>query len=58
MQTADYPQLVRNAWRKKQGDVVQALYNVRQESIRFNKETFGNIFANKKNIEARLMGIQ
>lgn len=54
----DYPMVVRNAWRKEQGDVGQALYNVRQESIRFNKETFGNIFANKKKLEAILMGIQ
>lgn len=29
-----------------------------QESIKFNKDKFGNIFANERKIEARLQGIQ
>lgn len=35
-----------------------ALHKVTQESIKFNKEKFGNIFANKRHLEARLQGIQ
>jgi hypothetical protein len=31
---------------------------VAQDSTTFNKEVFGNIFARKKELEARLRGIQ
>lgn len=35
-----------------------ALSNVKKESIKFNKDVFGNIFANKRRLESRLLGIQ
>lgn len=53
-----YPTLVKNAWKKNLGNVSIALSNVRQDSLVFNKETFGNIFHKKKEYEARLQGIQ
>jgi len=38
--------------------VAKALHNVSVDSSKFNKEKFGNIFARKREIEARLKGIQ
>lgn len=54
----DYPDIVRNTSRNQNGDVSLALHKVTQESIKFNKEKFGNVFANKRRLEARLLGIQ
>lgn len=54
----DYPAIVRSTWNKDKDDVVEALGNVTKESIKFNKEIFGNIFANKGKLEAHLQGIQ
>lgn len=54
----DYPAIVRSTWNKDKDDVVEDLGNVTKESIKFNKEIFGNIFANKGKLEAHLQGIQ
>ncbi|KAK2392667.1 hypothetical protein QL285_066003 [Trifolium repens] len=54
----DYPNLVRNTWNRNGGNIVHCLHNVATESTTFNKEVFGNIFARKKEVEARLRGIQ
>ncbi|PNY14872.1 ribonuclease H, partial [Trifolium pratense] len=53
-----YPLLVKNAWARDRSNIVQSLQNVANESTIFNKEVFGNIFARKKEVEARLKGIQ
>ena len=39
-------------------DVLRGLDIVRDDSIIFNKFTFGNIFRNKRRILARLVGVQ
>lgn len=54
----EYPDIVRGAWWSSGGSVSNALKNVRNESIIFNKNVFGNIFHRKKSLEARLKGIQ
>lgn len=38
--------------------MVQSLHNIKEDSIIFNREVFGNIFASKKRLEARLKGVQ
>lgn len=51
--------MVQEAWGGEDTtSVVQSLHQVRDKSIIFNKEVFGNIFAKKKELEARLRGIQ
>lgn len=45
-----YPTVVRNAWVCGNG-------NVKEASLTFNKETFGNICRCKRDLEARLKGI-
>jgi endonuclease/exonuclease/phosphatase family metal-dependent hydrolase len=54
----DYPPLVKETWARYKGDIVRCLKNVEDKSIIFNKDVFGNIFARKKEVEARLRGIQ
>ncbi|MCI07925.1 RNA-directed DNA polymerase (Reverse transcriptase), partial [Trifolium medium] len=54
----EYPNLVRNTWNRDRGNIAHCLQNVAKESTTFNKEVFGNIFARKKEVEARLRGIQ
>jgi hypothetical protein len=39
------------------GNIVNCLQNVAQKSIDFNTDVFENIFARKKEVEARLRGI-
>ncbi|MCH80273.1 RNA-directed DNA polymerase (Reverse transcriptase) [Trifolium medium] len=53
-----YPNLVKNIWARDRSNIVQCLQNVAHESTIFNREVFGNIFARKKEVEARLRGIQ
>lgn len=53
-----YHKVVHDAWSVQGGDICQALKQVQEGSIRFNKEKFGNIFANKRKVEARLRGVQ
>lgn len=54
----DYIGVVQEAWGGEDTtSVVQSLHQVRDKSIIFNKEVFGNIFAKKKELEARLRGI-
>lgn len=51
---ADYNSVVSKAWNKGIGRVPLALKNVMQDSMRFNKKVFGNIFEKKRKLEARL----
>ncbi|KAJ6996266.1 hypothetical protein NC653_013003 [Populus alba x Populus x berolinensis] len=53
-----YQELVSNAWGRSDHNVLQGLQEVRQDSIDFNKNIFGNIFQRKRRLEARLNGIQ
>jgi len=52
----DYGALVKNSWHFP--NITASLNNVKENSIIFNKEVFGNIFQRKKHIENRLKGIQ
>lgn len=47
-----------DAWNNRKDRPLDALDKVREDSIIFNREVFGNIFKKKRNIEARLQGIQ
>lgn len=53
----DYPERINAACRQDASNVSQALYNVMNEPLIFNREVFGNIFAKKKKIEACLRSI-
>nr|KYP53392.1 Retrovirus-related Pol polyprotein LINE-1 [Cajanus cajan] len=53
-----YVEVVRKAWERGNGDVAKSLDYVRQDSMVFNKEVFGNIHTRKKALESRLRGIE
>jgi hypothetical protein len=48
---------VLNSWTFSPGSALHKLKKVQDHSIIFNKEVFGNIFRNKRAIEARLKGV-
>uniref|UniRef100_A0A151UGD4 Ribonuclease H protein At1g65750 family n=1 Tax=Cajanus cajan TaxID=3821 RepID=A0A151UGD4_CAJCA len=50
--------IVKLAWCGEGGNVLNALQATREESIKFNREVFGNNFRRKKSLEARLNGVQ
>lgn len=52
-----YEGLVRDGW-GGDGDVPSKLEAVKDRSLAFNKETFGNIFIRKHDLEARISGVQ
>lgn len=54
----DYQEVVQSAWREKRGKPIEALVQVRDQSIIFKDEVFGSIFRKKRVIEARMKGIQ
>ncbi|PNX93226.1 ribonuclease H, partial [Trifolium pratense] len=58
MSHSEYEQVIKNAWSKERGAPVAALNAIKEDSIIFNKEVFGNIFQRKRNLENRLRGIQ
>lgn len=53
----DYGSLVRSTWNNTPGDVTFKLHKIMEESQTFNTEIFGNIFHNKRRLEARLSGV-
>jgi exonuclease III len=53
----DYESLVRNSWNSSNHNTITALNIVKENSIIFNHEVFGNIFRRKKHVESRLKGI-
>jgi endonuclease/exonuclease/phosphatase family metal-dependent hydrolase len=53
----DYEPLVDNTWRTSVGTPTYKLTQVRDHSITFNKDIFGNIFKNKRILEARIRGV-
>jgi hypothetical protein len=54
----NYHDIVKSAWEQQSCDLVDSLQKVQQESIKFNKNSFGNIRKRKERIERRLKGIQ
>jgi hypothetical protein len=54
----DYHEIVSNAWRSNDRDVLRGLDTVREEPVIFNKMKFGNIFRRKRRLEAPLNGVQ
>lgn len=54
----EYADLVNRSWESSNHNITAALDKVRENSINFNKEVFGNIFHRKKVIEKRLNGVQ
>ncbi|XP_075655268.1 uncharacterized protein LOC142625513 [Castanea sativa] len=55
---ADFPAIVREAWAGKDSDMDGAIKNFTSRAQRWNKEVFGNVFAKKKQLLARLLGTQ
>jgi len=53
----DYADLVTRAWNSSNHNTIVALNKVRENSISFNHDVFGNIFQKKKHIENHLRGI-
>jgi len=49
--------MVSQAWRQTP-DLAKAIKTFTKEATKWNKEQFGNIFARKRNVMARLNGIQ
>ena len=49
--------MVSQAWRQTL-DLAKAIETFTKEATKWNKEQFGNIFARKRNIVAKLNGIQ
>ena len=54
----DYPTIVNNAWKNGEPYIAASLNRVRDDSLTFNKEVFGNIFKRKKDIEKQLQHVQ
>jgi exonuclease III len=54
----DYMDLVYHSWNSSNHHTVTALKTVRENSIKFNKDVFGNIFQRKRIVENRLKGVQ
>ena len=53
----DYPTIVNNAWKNGEPYIAASLNRVRDDSLTFNKEVFGNIFKRKKDIEKQLQHV-
>lgn len=52
-----YESVVDNSWRAVSGDALAKLNSVRDDSIEFNKNIFGNIFKRNRKLEARIKGV-
>ena len=57
LSTCTFPIVVTRAWRQSTG-LAQAIESFTKEATKWNNEQFGNVFACKKNIMARLNDIQ
>jgi hypothetical protein len=53
----DYKPLVQSTWSDTVGNVISKLQAVQKSSERFNSDIFGNIFKNKRQLEARIKGV-
>ena len=54
----DFPAIVRDSWAGMEYDLMGAVTRFTHKALTWNKEVFGNIFAKKKLIMARLLGTQ
>ncbi|XP_019152267.1 PREDICTED: uncharacterized protein LOC109149075 [Ipomoea nil] len=54
----DYKRIWKTAWKDRGGNVVEAIDEVTRLSKQWNEEVFGNIFKRKRQLQARLQGIQ
>lgn len=54
----DFPAIIYFSWRRGNHIVPISLDNVRKDALEFNEKSFGNIFKRKRNLEARLKGLQ
>ena len=54
----DYDTVVDTAWHRGDQIVVNCLAKVKEDSLVFNKDVFGNILYRKRRLETRLQGIQ
>ena len=48
--------MVHDAWRNGGFEIISKVNNVREESLVFNRQVFGNIFKRKRELENRLKG--
>lgn len=53
----NYQIVVEKAWQRRTNGILSKLNQVRNDSITFNKEVFGNIFQRKSWVEGRLRGV-
>ena len=54
----DFTAIVREAWAGQDDRLDGAISSFKAKALRWNKEVFGNVFVRKKQIMARLLGIQ
>lgn len=52
----EYEPLVTNIWNQSQGNAVFKLEKIKEQSLTFNKEIFGNIFKRKRHIGGCIKG--
>lgn len=57
MSHPDYGKLVENTWMSSMGTALYKLGKIKDQSLVFNKEVFGNIFRRKRLLEARIRGV-
>ncbi|KAL4626597.1 hypothetical protein ACB092_05G108500 [Castanea dentata] len=53
-----FPSIAREAWEGNNQDVCLAVESFTQKGKAWNKEVFGNIFWKKRNLTARLLGVE
>ena len=54
----DYDAGVNSAWQRGDQIVTDILEKVKEDSLEFNKDVFGNILYRKRKLKTRLRGIQ
>lgn len=54
---SDYAGLVKKTWNTSGGDAIWKLKKIKDSSIIFTKQVFGNIFRRKRRVEGRLRGV-
>ncbi|XP_020225484.1 uncharacterized protein LOC109807377 [Cajanus cajan] len=53
-----FEKIVKDAWTRSLPTLVNGLNAVMKEAIEFNRNVFGNIFSRKREVQARLKGVQ
>lgn len=57
MSHPEYEAVVHNTWSHSHGNAMLKLDKVRERSLIFNREVFGNIFKRKRHLEGRIKGV-